>query len=431
MENRIKECQLDLYADRTSASTMRANQLRLWFAAMAYVLLSALRRIALAGIRNTRHDIGARIRIPLTLDRPAPTQFAMISPQERRMLDGIRRDTDIITGRSIESIEDALTGTDLNRVAFANAESDITQTSARAGDNSLIVANGAFTGQQELQGNQTLLGGGATIAVRGRRTGIIDTLTAPGKTARLSAPGGNNRDDTDDNLKLHGSNTHVSGVRVVGDPEAAGDGIDLGSDKSNLFMTNIAIRNVGGDGIYARTGIKQVNISDITIMGMRGDGIDLGDDAERITIESVTIANGESDGIRFGNGGRRIEIRDSHITDVDGIGISLGADNTITILDTSISGAFAGGIQFIDNNSVTIIGGSISHVRSDGIYGEDENMVAITGLRMTDIGDDGMQFSHRNTVAITDTWILNTGGEGIKSDRHNAITTDNVIIADR
>ena len=35
MENRIKECQLDLFADRTSAATMRANQLRLWFAAAA------------------------------------------------------------------------------------------------------------------------------------------------------------------------------------------------------------------------------------------------------------------------------------------------------------------------------------------------------------------------------------------------------------
>jgi hypothetical protein len=31
MENPIKECQLDLYADRTSAATMLANQLRLWF----------------------------------------------------------------------------------------------------------------------------------------------------------------------------------------------------------------------------------------------------------------------------------------------------------------------------------------------------------------------------------------------------------------
>jgi Transposase DDE domain group 1 len=50
MENRIKECQLDLYADRTSTATMRANQLRLWFASMAYVLLCALRRI---GLRDT------------------------------------------------------------------------------------------------------------------------------------------------------------------------------------------------------------------------------------------------------------------------------------------------------------------------------------------------------------------------------------------
>jgi hypothetical protein len=47
MENRIKECQADLFADRTSTATLRANQLRLWFASMAYVLLCALRRIGL------------------------------------------------------------------------------------------------------------------------------------------------------------------------------------------------------------------------------------------------------------------------------------------------------------------------------------------------------------------------------------------------
>ena len=53
MENRIKECQLDLFADRTSAATMRANQLRLWFASMAYVLLCALRRIGLHAHRSS------------------------------------------------------------------------------------------------------------------------------------------------------------------------------------------------------------------------------------------------------------------------------------------------------------------------------------------------------------------------------------------
>ena len=73
MENRIKECQLDLFADRTSAATMRANQLRLWLASMAYVLLCAVRRIGLAHtqfadatcgtIRLKLLKIGALVRI--------------------------------------------------------------------------------------------------------------------------------------------------------------------------------------------------------------------------------------------------------------------------------------------------------------------------------------------------------------------------------
>jgi hypothetical protein len=73
MENRIKECQLDLFADRTSAGTMRANQLRLWFASAAYVLICALRRIGLAHtqfaaatcgtIRLKLLKIGALVRI--------------------------------------------------------------------------------------------------------------------------------------------------------------------------------------------------------------------------------------------------------------------------------------------------------------------------------------------------------------------------------
>jgi hypothetical protein len=64
MENRIKECQLDLFADRTSAKTMRANQLRLWFASMAYVLVCALRRVALRHTPFARASCGT-IRLKL------------------------------------------------------------------------------------------------------------------------------------------------------------------------------------------------------------------------------------------------------------------------------------------------------------------------------------------------------------------------------
>jgi Transposase DDE domain group 1 len=73
MENRIKECQIDLFADRTSTRTMAANQLRLWFASMAYVLVEGTRRLALQAtdladatcgtIRRKLFKIGALVTI--------------------------------------------------------------------------------------------------------------------------------------------------------------------------------------------------------------------------------------------------------------------------------------------------------------------------------------------------------------------------------
>jgi len=64
MENRIKECQLDLFADRTSAASLSANQLRLWFASLAYVLMTALRRMALQGTELAQATAGT-IRLKL------------------------------------------------------------------------------------------------------------------------------------------------------------------------------------------------------------------------------------------------------------------------------------------------------------------------------------------------------------------------------
>ena len=75
MENRIKEQQLMLFADRTSVEDMRANQIRLYFSSIAYVLLSAMRRIGLGDtsferaqcstIRLKLLKIGALVRITI------------------------------------------------------------------------------------------------------------------------------------------------------------------------------------------------------------------------------------------------------------------------------------------------------------------------------------------------------------------------------
>src|SRR6266581_2434091 len=73
MENRIKEQQLGMFADRTSTATMRGNQLRLYFSSIAYILMHDLRRLALKGtdleraqcttIRLKLLKIGAQIHL--------------------------------------------------------------------------------------------------------------------------------------------------------------------------------------------------------------------------------------------------------------------------------------------------------------------------------------------------------------------------------
>jgi hypothetical protein len=95
MENRIKEQQLDMFADRTSTGTMRGNQLRLYLSSAAYILMHALRRLGLKDtdlaqaqcqtIRLKLQKIGAQIRvtvrnvwISLAGGYPYTDQFAAI-----------------------------------------------------------------------------------------------------------------------------------------------------------------------------------------------------------------------------------------------------------------------------------------------------------------------------------------------------------------
>jgi hypothetical protein len=101
MENRIKEQQLCLFADRTSCATMRANQLRLWLSSVAYTLLVILRQFALQGtemaqarcdtIRLKLLKLGASVRMTIrrvwiSLSESCPYQrlFAQVYENLRR-----------------------------------------------------------------------------------------------------------------------------------------------------------------------------------------------------------------------------------------------------------------------------------------------------------------------------------------------------------
>jgi hypothetical protein len=101
MENRIKEQQLDMFADRTSAETMRANQIRLWFSSLAYCLVQSLREMGLKGtamgkaqcgtIREKLFKIGAQIIVTV---RKIWIHYSEAYPQQSlfaRIMENVRR----------------------------------------------------------------------------------------------------------------------------------------------------------------------------------------------------------------------------------------------------------------------------------------------------------------------------------------------------
>jgi hypothetical protein len=102
MENRIKEQQMYLFADRTSTATMRANQLRLWFSSVAYTLLQTLRRVGLketsmakaqcGTIRLKLMKIGALVKVTVrrvVISMAAGCPYQTVFEQAYRALQGM------------------------------------------------------------------------------------------------------------------------------------------------------------------------------------------------------------------------------------------------------------------------------------------------------------------------------------------------------
>ena len=105
MENRIKEQQLDLFADRTSAATLRANQLRLYWALFAAALLEVLRQVGLAGtelataqfgtIRALLLKVAAMVRVSV---RRIQVSLSSVFPRQELFAHSLSRLREVASG---------------------------------------------------------------------------------------------------------------------------------------------------------------------------------------------------------------------------------------------------------------------------------------------------------------------------------------------
>lgn len=294
--------------------------------------------------RDHQGEIGLRLRLPLADSDSALTSIQLTS-QERLMTEALVRDTDIVTiknssrstftnvsgsSETVEPVEDALTGVSIDNVEIVANGDDLQAGVTAAGANSLIIASGgaAEFGRIELSENQTLLGGGGTLAVRGQASGVVSGFTAPGTRPLI------NHTPFTEAVVTAANNTHITGVDITGG--------GIGSFSFPVENTGVSVP-LGTDTVY---------------------------------ITNAHISRPHVHGVFVFSNSTNINVIDSYVSSDDGNGIS-GHDNiSINVLRTTIGGINGGSFAFNNNNDISINDVVFEGIRNGGVFVVQSDSVA-------------------------------------------------------
>ncbi|WP_088343020.1 MULTISPECIES: right-handed parallel beta-helix repeat-containing protein [Rhodomicrobium] len=289
-------------------------------------------------VRDDQVEVGLRLRIPLGGKYATP--FYALSPQERRMTEGLRRDRDIVTetrvvrstlgGGPPQPVEDAVTGVDFDSITFVQNGVDLTAALAAAGGNALLVAFGGATnfGPTVMVANQTLLGGGGLLQVRSRTTGLLYTYAAPGTRPTFQA-------DQAPGITA-ANNAHIKSVNITG----------------------------GAIGILAQ-GPDRVVVDDANITGSVF-GLSSNGSGSTLTVRNSFISGGSA-GIVSGDSNQTLLI-ENNVFDNLGTGVVIGdasggvTSANITAIGNTFTGAFTNYLLTFPNGTVNQLAGSVGNV---------------------------------------------------------------------
>lgn len=344
-------------------------------------------------VRGGHVEAGLRFRLPFSVVGGNAVRMSEKSLQWRRMTDGLERDTDIVTARSErENVEDFLTGVDFDRAVDVNGATGVTAPATAAGGNTLLVADGsggAIAGPQALQANQTLLGGGGSIQVRGLRSGTVATLTAPGQTPTftnaLNVP-----------TVTLADRTHLASVMVTGNTvNFANTGVLVGSDQF-VVLQNVDIANVGLEGVLGgnRNTARLINV----------------DISNTPNAPSVAFIDNNTVSVEGG------------VFDRGLFAMFFNNQNTINVSDATISNSTIFGMAIINQNTLSITDTTFTNVGSDVLLGNDNNVITISGVSASNGGEDFLDLDDFNTVTVTNSMTSNLAGQSFNIDDDNVVT---------
>ncbi len=367
-------------------------------------------------VRGGHVEAGLRFRLPFSVVGGNAVRMSEKSLQWRRMTDGLERDTDIVTARSErENVEDFLTGVDFDRAVDVNGATGVTAPATAAGGNTLLVADGgggAIAGPQALQANQTLLGGGGSIQVRGLRSGTVATLTAPGQTPTftnaLNVP-----------TVTLADRTHLASVMVTGNTvNFANTGVLVGSDQF-VVLQNVDIANVGLEGVLG------TNRNTARLINVNVSNTPNAPSVAFINNNTVSVEGGVFDRGLFGlffNNQNTVNVADATISNTTIDGINLNSRNGIAISGTTFSTIGVDGVAFNNRNTISLMDSTFTNVSADALFGNDNNVITISGVTASNGGQDFLDLDDFNTVTVTNSMTSNLAGQSFNIDDDNVVT---------
>ena len=288
-----------------------------------------------------------------------------LSPLRRRMVEPIVRDVDIVSvaPSGARTIETATRNGQPIVSATQQMGGDLGAAVTAGGANSVVIATGTFTpgGPIQLNDNQAVLGGGASLAVS-TASGVNATFTAPGTRPTISGVV-DDTNDISDSVFVLATNSNLSGVNInAGEVGVFGNGVNgitvADNNISGMSEDDIAMMPaIAGHAIHLN-GMVSGNVTGNTLANNEGSGLHLTGN----TITGGTIANNTitSDGVNgthgiflehFAGGTISGNVISGYVIDLTGLDVD---DEAYLNIETMTGGTISNNV--IVNNTVTADG---------------------------------------------------------------------------
>ena len=374
--------------------------------------------------RGTQEFLGFKFRLPLQPE----TATRRLNAQERRMVDPVVRDVDIVTQQAQVSEAVKMDGQAIGKVAKLSGNSLQSQLdNAAAGTLLLLDGEATVNAPVTLAAGQALRGGGAVITLTGASSGKTFTYTIPGASGTIrGAVAG-------DGVVKMSANSALRDIRVENTSAAANSWAISANGATGASLNNVTMVSAAG-GLNIGSS-NNFTLRDSRITAAQGSAIAISASTGLDINRNTLVQNGASSvGIRADNAtgsirgnivttngnGNGLDDTDSSARPSHGLIVNNGGDLSISDNTITTNGTQANGLHITNSAGIRISGNRITtnDYMSRGIHLLNSNSAVISGNTIATNTTNDSNWSVL-TIAFG---ILTANSTGL-SIRDNAITT--------